>query len=62
LRLPNMSIAYPQKVSSEQPFPVRVDFGSRFPLVSEKFPTPGGTPVLRRAYMDVAICIAPAGA
>jgi hypothetical protein len=39
----------------------RVDFGCRFPPVSERFPTPGGTAVLKRAHMDAAIRIAPGG-
>ena len=40
--MPNMSIAYPQAVSSEQPFSVRIDFRCRFPPVSKKEPDSKG--------------------
>ena len=58
-----MSIAYPQKVSSEQPFPVAGRFWQSISAGVWKVSHSGGhRAVLRGAYMYVAICIAPAGA
>ena len=56
-----MSIAYPQKVSSEQPFPVAGRFWQSISLrwCLKSFPLRGHCAVLRGAHMHVATCIAP---
>ena len=57
-----MSIAYPQKASSEQPFPVAGRFWQSIPAgVCKVFHSGGHRAVLRGAYMHVATCIAPGG-
>jgi len=66
LRLPNMSIAYPQSVSSEQPFSVEHRFqapisaGVQNGQLQEKKKKTKLSPS-QRSVMPLAICIGPAG-